>query len=331
VHNNYNGQHFNQIQLTWLKLETPYNASLKALSLQFFMKIDELLGGDNFKKYVSRNLSTDAMIPLMGKLANNVGLGLLVLDELQNLRNGKITQMMNYFVSLINSFGVPIVYIGTPASYDLLENEFRIARRFTGYGEVVWNNMDNNEEFRLFLNGIWKYQWTKKFAPLTEDIINIFYEETQGISDLICKLFVNAQYMAISSGAEEISIQILKKVAKENFKFMKAMITAIKSGNPYKLQQFEDIRRIESNETYEHKKDINIQESRSGKSESIPKSINSKETPNTNINQKSFSKEFKEDDLRYLISKNIDNTHYEVLKDNGYIDDLSFFQQGDII
>ncbi|WP_293659344.1 ATP-binding protein [Anaeromicrobium sp.] len=101
-HNYYKEQHFNNMQLTWLKLEAPHNSSLKALTLQFFMKIDELLGTENFKRYVSRNLSVDAMMPLMGKAAQSVNLGMLIIDELQNLSKN-VSQIMNYFVTLINS------------------------------------------------------------------------------------------------------------------------------------------------------------------------------------------------------------------------------------
>jgi hypothetical protein len=220
VHNHYNGQHFNQIQLSHLILQTPHNSSLKALTLQFFMKVDELLGTNTFQKHVSRNLSTDAMLPLMGQVAHNIGLGMLVIDEIQHLQNRGVQQMMNYFVTLMNSFGVPVLFIGTPASYFIFQNEFRIARRVSGNGEIIWNNMENDKEFRFLLESIWKYQWNRKFTPLTEEMIKVFYQETQGVSDLIIKLFTNVQSVAIKSGKEEFTISMVKKVAKEQFKLI---------------------------------------------------------------------------------------------------------------
>src|SRR5690606_33704338 len=72
IHNNYKGTHFNQIQIVWLKLEAPSNLSLKALCLQFFMRVDELLGTNNYKKYVSRNMSVDSMLPLISQVAHNI-------------------------------------------------------------------------------------------------------------------------------------------------------------------------------------------------------------------------------------------------------------------
>ncbi|NMB27756.1 MAG: AAA family ATPase [Tissierellia bacterium] len=338
VHNYYNNQHFNQIQLTWLKLEAPHNSSLKALTLQFFMKIDELLGTENFKRYVSRNLSVDAMLPLMGKVAQNIGLGLLIIDELQHLSGSGARQIMNYFVTLINSFGVPIIFIGTPASYDFLQNEFRIARRVTGNGEVIWNNMKNDEEFELFLNGLWKFQWTRKNTPLTREIIDLFYEETQGISDLIVKLFVNAQYKAIVSGEEELTEEIILSVAKEEFKLMKPMLDAIKSKNPYKAIKYEDLRKIEEfNSNLSNTKSNDKANTKTTRNTNINKTKIARETLDRNnitrsTTQKVKIENLKEDDLRLLVDKGnkVGETTYETLLKNGLIDDLSFLEIGDI-
>lgn len=338
VHNHYKNQHFNQIQLTWLKLEAPHNSSLKALTLQFFMKIDELLGTENFKRYVSRNLSVDAMLPLMGKVAQNIGLGLLVIDELQHLNGRGASQIMNYFVTLINSFGVPIIFIGTPASYNFLQNEFRIARRVTGNGEVIWNNMNNDEEFELFLSGIWRFQWTKQHMPLAKEVIDIFHKETQGISDLIVKLFVNAQHKAISSRKEELTKKIISDAAKEEFKLMKPMLDAIKSKNPYKAIKYEDLQRLEevnhSSLKLDKNKKINeriIKKTDIKGNREVDK-LSVKKQSTANKPKQIKIKDLKDNDLRVLVDtgNKLQETAYETLYKNGLIDNLSCLEIGDI-
>lgn len=245
AHNSYENKNFNNIQITWLKLEAPHNSSLKALTLQFFMKIDELIGTENMQRYVSRNLSVDAMLPLMGQLANNIGLGLLVIDELQHL-NKNTTAIMNYFVALMNTFGVPLLLIGTPACYDMLTAEMRIARRVTGSGEIIWNNMKNDNEFKLFIKGIWKCQYVKFTAKLDEDMINLFYEKTQGISDLVVKLFINVQKVAIERNIEMITKELVEKVWDKEFKLIKPMIKSIESNNKAKMFKYNDIKVLNS-------------------------------------------------------------------------------------
>lgn len=330
IHNRYNGQHFNQIQLSHLTLQTPSNSSLKALTLQFFMKVDELLGTNTFQKHVSRNLSTDAMLPLMGQVAQNCSIGLLIIDEIQHLQNRGIQQMMNYFVTLMNSFGVPILFIGTPASYPIFQNEFRIARRVSGNGEIVWNNMENESEFRFFLESIWKYQWNRIFTPLNEEMINVFYEQTQGVSDLIIKLFIKSQEACITNGKEEFTVNMVKRVANEQFKLMKPMIDAVKSKNVYKMAQFEDLRKIELTNVSISDKEKTVQSpAKSKKVEQRPQQkpkiiIETKEQGVKKITS------YGEDDLRGLLknASKSEKSAYQLLLEDGYIDDMSIWQEG---
>ncbi len=331
VHDTYRGQHYNQTQLVHITLQTPHNSSLKALSLQFFMKVDEILGTNNFKKYVSRNLSVDAMLPLMGIVSQNIGLGLMVIDEVQHLQNRGVLQMMNYFVTMMNSFGVPVIFIGTPASYPIFQNELRIARRVTGSGEIIWNNMGNDNEFRLFLESVWKYQWNRKFTPLSEELIQIFYEETQGISDLIIKLFVNVQQMAIYSGKEEITIEIVKRTVKESFKMMKPMLDALRSGNPYKIAKYEDLRRLE--ETHNKKTERVEQPVKIIKKEIIKgNQMVNLLTVSNNPKQK-IQRDYTDDDIRqvYIKANKLGVSPYQLLLEKGYIDEMSFGQGDDFL
>lgn len=244
-HHTYNNIDFNTIQVTWIKLEAPHNSSLRALSLSFIMKIDELTGAENMKRYAIKNLSVDAMLPIMGQLANNINLGLLVIDELQHL-NKNTSQVMNYFVALMNTFGVPILLIGTPACYEMLTGELRIARRVTGSGEIIWNNMKNDKEFRLFINGIWKNQYVRNKVKLDEEMINLVYNATQGISDLVVKLFVRSQKVAIERNIETITKELVQKVWDKEFKLLSPMINSIKTKNKAKMFQYEDIRVIDN-------------------------------------------------------------------------------------
>ncbi|MFJ7371547.1 AAA family ATPase [Lysinibacillus sp. NPDC098008] len=316
VHNEYNGQQFNQLQLTHLTLQTPHSSSLKALTLQFFMKVDEILGTNNYKRNVSKNTSVDAMLPQMGQVANNIGLGLLVIDEIQHLQNRAIKQMMNYFVTLMNSFGVPILFIGTPAAYSIFQQEFRIARRVSGNGEISWNNMENNKEFRFFLESLWRYQWTQVFTPLTDEMVTVFYEHTQGVSDLIVKLFANVQVMAISSGKEAFTASMVRKVAKEQFKLMQPMIDAIKSKNPYKMHQYEDLGRLEVEQQVQPIKQPRISSVKVAKQQPI-----TVKKPKLTRGTQGYT--YEENDIRFSYQKNIEaNAIYDALVKQGYIDDM---------
>ncbi|UOQ84652.1 AAA family ATPase [Gracilibacillus salinarum] len=321
IHNEYKGAHFNQIQLVWLKLEAPSNSSLKALCLQFFMKVDELLGTNNYKKYVSRNMSVDSMLPLISQVAHNIGLGLLVIDETQNIKKRGAEQIMNFFVYLINT-GINLCLIGTPGAYDLFGKELRMTRRLTGNAEIIYNNMQYGNEFNLLLESIWKYQWTQNFVPYNEEFGKTIYELTQGISDLVIKLFVYSQQLAIESGKEELSIGLIKKVANEKFRLLQPMLNAIRSGNPHKIAKYEDIRKIELEES-RIKQNIAVR-----KEEPVRKKKEYNVEPPEKVEkpkQKTKCKEYSEDDLRNLLQLGAkeDKSPYQLLLENNYIEEAT--------
>ncbi|ASS66971.1 ATP-binding protein [Paenibacillus sp. RUD330] len=234
VHSKYRGKDFPRYQVSHLRIEAPYDGSLKALCLQFFMTIDALLGTNYMEKHGNGRKSTNVMIPIISKLLLNLGLGLLCIDEVQHLsmaRSGGGSAVLNFFTTLINTANIPIILVGTPKSLNVLQSEFRQARRgLNGHGNFFWDRLKKDATWELFIHGLWKYQWVRNSVELTDEISSIFYEETQGIPDIAVKLFMMTQARAISSGNETITGSLIRKVAKDQLKLIRPMIDALKSG-----------------------------------------------------------------------------------------------------
>jgi len=77
----------NRTQITWLKINCPHAGSPNQLCNLFFMEMDRLLGTLYMKKYGHRN--KDEMLPLMAQVASIHTVGLLIIDEIQNLSTAK--------------------------------------------------------------------------------------------------------------------------------------------------------------------------------------------------------------------------------------------------
>jgi hypothetical protein len=171
-------------------------------------------------------------------------LGVLVIDEIQNLASSKSRgeDVLNFFVNLENRMHVPIIYCGTyKAIEQVLSSDFRQARRTSGMGEIYWNRMEKDTYFRYFLSEIWKYQWLHNFVELNDELIKVMYEETMGITDRVVKLFMATQLEAILSKKEKITVQLIRKVANEHMKLTSPMIAALRSGDPQKICKYEDL------------------------------------------------------------------------------------------
>ncbi len=100
-----------------------------------------MIGTDYFKKYGRSPNSVSSMVTRMGQIARLHCLGVLIIDEIQHLLSTKgdaSEKMMNFFVTLINEIGIPVMMIGTMRARALLQKDFRQARRGSGQGDMVW-------------------------------------------------------------------------------------------------------------------------------------------------------------------------------------------------
>jgi len=194
-HGIYQNRSLNFPQIVWLKMETPPSGSMKGLCLNFFQMIDQLLGTKYYETFKRSRASAVELIPEMAQLCATYRIGVLGFDEIQHLLSANVggqDEMLNFFVTLKNAIGVPIVLLGTLKAMDLLtKKDFRGTKRATEYfGITMWDRMqaneDNemNEDFLRLLKAIWNYQWTQNVAVLDERMINTMYEYSQGITDV---------------------------------------------------------------------------------------------------------------------------------------------------
>ena len=245
VHTEYNGKPFDQQQLVWLKLECPFDGSLKGLCLSFFAAVDEILGTRHSAQYAnSRRWTAIELLPAMAKLAATLGLGVLVIDEIQRLSkaaSGGAQMMLKFFIQLTNTFGVPVVLIGTYEALALFTGNFAMARRAAGQGDVIISNLKHDEYWTHFLNKLWRYQWTKEPTPLTPPLNRAMYNESQGIVDIAVKLYMLAQWSIIGEESELLTPKIIKDVALKNFNAARPILQALRYNDTEALSRITDI------------------------------------------------------------------------------------------
>ena len=192
-HTEYHGKKFYCHQIPYLVVQTPHDASIKALILDIYLQIDSLIGTCYQKDALSRRLSIDVLVSQLNQIVRVNHIGLLVIDELQNIAYRKSDggiRFLNFLVHLINGAGVSVCMVGTPRVLQVLQQEFRAARRTTG---LVYDRLPNDREFSLLLHGLWHYQYTQYATDLTPELANWLYRKTQGIPDILAKLLYNYQ------------------------------------------------------------------------------------------------------------------------------------------
>lgn len=229
-------------------MATFYNSCLNELEKALDYKIPDR----------HRYKTIDAKEQLFKDCAHKWNLGLLVIDEIQNLLSIKNKTLMNQFLTLANDLSVPMVFIGT----DIVKGFFRDSQFFTQrrIGSEIDATLFKPDFFwDDLMDNIWKYQWMREYVPLTQTMKNRFYFETAGIIDRVVSLFICAQSEAIRRGIDDKEFfdeKLIEEVSKSMFSSSRDKVNALAIENINKQNAIESFKKISSSGLFEITKDI---------------------------------------------------------------------------
>lgn len=245
LHKRYKDREFIHTQIVWLKIECPFDGSLSGLCHAFFRAVDQALGQQKYAKRYKSKGGILEMIQRMEQIASTYFIGAIFIDELQHLnaaKTGGKDNMLNFFVNLINTIGIPVVFIGTNSMVELFADVLRNARRACGLGTYDFKQPEESgDAWTLLVDTIWEYQWVSNPAVLTDDIRATLYDITQGVTDFLAKLMILGQRYAIQSNEETLTEAVFKHVAETKMKLLKPALAVLRSRDPKKMRKFEDL------------------------------------------------------------------------------------------
>lgn len=260
LHTLYRGHPFTQNQLVWLKIDCPFDGYPRGLCISFFKAVDAILGTTYTKDFVRSRRQEIALLHDMSTVADNHFLGVLVIDEIQRLnlaKSGGTKKLLNFFVQLLSEIGVPVVLVGTYKALDVFSEAFSYLRRGTGQGDLIWDRMENDAQWRVFVKSLFKLQYTRrsfgvgdmekisdidiKLGRKPGNLGDVLYDETQGITDLAVKVYRFAQERAIDTKKEVVTADLIRSVAHDKLKMLRDVLFALKSGDKRALARFEDL------------------------------------------------------------------------------------------
>ena len=205
-----------------LIVQCPFDSSVKGLLLEILRKVDEELGTDHYIHAVkSRASTTDMLIGAVSSIALN-NIGMLVVDEIQNVVNSKNGKsLIGALTQLINNSGISICMVGTPESTVFFEQAMQLARRSVG---LQYTTMNYDEYFQSFCKIIFKYQFLKNRTEITAAITEWLYEHSAGVISVVVSLIHDAQEIAILTGKEVLNLDILNEAYQQRLSLLHGYI-----------------------------------------------------------------------------------------------------------
>lgn len=208
-HASYDGKSLSMNQLVWLKVECPHDASLRGLCHSILGDIDEAMNREEPTKPAT-NIS-----PLLDQIERSVKssfIGIIVIDEMQNLNIGKsggADKLLSFLLNLINRCGIPILFCGNPQMTEHFKKKFRNARRAENGGYIEMENLGHHGVWEIFCEELWDLQWTNPPTPLTPSLDIKLYERSAGVLDVAVRIYKKAQQIVIGSGDERITPEVI--------------------------------------------------------------------------------------------------------------------------
>ncbi|RMO97002.1 Transposon Tn7 transposition protein TnsC [Pseudomonas syringae pv. philadelphi] len=237
---------FCERQLLWLRRNVPEHCTVRTLCASFGDYTDRILGLSLYHGIFQNLRGGDRNYYLseIRKIVTNHHVGVLVLDEFQNLSLMGVgaAKIIAFLVNLRDELGLPIVIAGTYKALRLLEGDLSIARRLVegGYYDLKRPGVADDESFVQLCKIVWPYQWTRIQSECSDSVIQSLYDVSQGITGIMLSVIITAQLAAIEDRSEQINENMIFKVFKERMKPLHSAIDILKSKNPRLLDTFDE-------------------------------------------------------------------------------------------
>lgn len=189
-------------------VQCPFDSSVKGLLFEILRKVDEILDSHYYSNAIKSRATTDMLIGSISQVALN-HIGLLIVDEIQNVVNSKNGKsLLGCLTQLINNSGISICMVGTPESCKFFEQAMQLARRSLG---LQYNKLYYNDYFKYFCQTVYMYQYVNNYTYITDAIIEWLYEHSNGIISVVISLIHDAQEIAILNGNEKLDLNSLNE------------------------------------------------------------------------------------------------------------------------
>jgi AAA domain len=254
-------------QLLWLKIDVPYTGKTADLVDNLARATDAALGTSHAKDLFSGRRQTGVALAhqWLQKVSCNF-LGLLVLDEVQNLfrvQNKEVRmaakrsktgirpelrvaddETLKFLLTLSNFAKVPTLYCATPDGMAAFETRMSTAQRMltAGFHTMPHAESADDEFFRKRLFPVLcRYQWLPDRLPVSDELRRLIFELSAGVPKFAVLTWIHAHRRAIQRHARVLTLEDFRHAAENALAPLRSPVAALLSNDPMRLQRYEDL------------------------------------------------------------------------------------------
>jgi len=230
---------FSDPQIVFVKVDMPHDASRSDLIYIILEEIDRILSftsfgktayADKCKKKSGVYITIAAMTKILLTALNRHHVGLLIIDEFQNLQvaskrfRGEMLQLM---ATLCNQLAVPNIKIGTPDTILLFNLKASDKRRIGVTHELT---CFNDKDWHRVIKAAFAFQPLLYPVEPCKGSVKLLKDLTAGVPSIFMTLWESILIEAVRTGSEKITQTLIKRVFKQRFPMLRSVTRNINQG-----------------------------------------------------------------------------------------------------
>lgn len=228
-------------QLVWIYVTCPANGSVKTFLKDILGWVDDHLD-THYLKEMKANANTGDYTAKVVYVLMKHFTGVLVIDEFQNLlRAAANTELLDTVVNLLNSRCCCMMVMGTPEIEMIIETRLRLARRVSNDGYEILEPFSNGKVYERFVDRVLALNFLKKPVRDLRRVRAVILCLSAGLPALIKLLPRLAQYMAVETGDEQITPELLRQVQHELLAPLSGIVKALRKQDSTELARYVDV------------------------------------------------------------------------------------------
>lgn len=245
-HDEYQGHPLIIDQVPTASFEISNLRSVKALGINFFRTIDQLVGTNYTQQWYTGVRGTYAFLIEMQLIAERFATGIIHIDECQRLlaeAKKHDSPTIHYLESLFNNVGVPIIMTCTEDGVELFDTKshsdaqslakFAVTRRLTSGRDIPCERLFRfDDEFQQFVDCFLPPHLFNDTPARSEDFKDQLYDHSQGVHQVLnrlLRLFLDNLHRRRPEPSE--FSDVLKAVFDNQFRKLKPALQALKNGD----------------------------------------------------------------------------------------------------
>jgi hypothetical protein len=240
-HREYRGVATRFVQVVWVCVSCPANASVRSLMKGILHWFDLHLG-THYVKEVGIRANTDDYIAKVEYVLARRMTGVLVIDEIQHaFKSAEKTLLMGFLTNLLNSNCCIFILLGTPEARRYVTRSLRNARRAISGGLIVLDPCPIDEDWVRLATAICTIDFLPQPPDDLREIIEVLYEVSAGSPAFGKLAWRLTQYAGLRGDESKVTPSLIRGAVKETFAPVAGLLEALRTKQYDVLSQYEDM------------------------------------------------------------------------------------------